>query len=166
MSSCTNNKKNCGCASKGYTTDYSCVEPPVCQKEPCSEIFSTQCIVNTEKVSVVINDTIVTIEQNERLDSIIQKILLCIANPTRANAPKVRVRAIASSSITIGWSGKPNGAYTVSRETDGIVTTEIVENLLEYTFINLSPATEYTIKVKENISSAESVALSVVTLNA
>ena len=51
MSSCTNNKKNCGCASKGITTDYSCVEPPVCQKEPCSEIFATQCIVNTEKIS-------------------------------------------------------------------------------------------------------------------
>ena len=68
MSSCTNNKKNCGCASKGITTDYSCVEPPVCQKEPCSEIFATQCIVNTEKISVLINGTSVTIEQNERFD--------------------------------------------------------------------------------------------------
>ena len=166
MSSCTNNKKNCGCASKGITTDYSCVEPPVCQKEPCSEIFATQCIVNTEKISVLINGTSVTIEQNERLDSIIQKLLLCFANPTRANAPKLRILAMSSSSITIGWSGESDGAYTVSRETDGIVSTEIVKNMLQYTFINLSPATEYVIKVKENTSNAESVALTVITLNA
>ena len=69
-------------------------------------------------------------------------------------------------SITIGWSGESDGAYTVSRETDGIVSTEIAENMLQYTFINLSPATEYVIKVKENTSNAESVALTVITLNA
>lgn len=152
---CKKCKKDCGCV-KGFTTAIVCENTlPECPNpDPCSETFNAACIVYMGDEIVDLN-----IKQGDRLDIILQKLVLVATNPgcglpnTGCNSViGLATTSVSSSIIRLKWlvaSGALN--YSVEyREVTSLTwllnpalgptaTTDYISSLL--------PRTEYYIRV-------------------
>jgi len=101
-------KAPCGCKDQAFTTvptfpcpgDASCPNP-----EPCSEFFDANCVIYSGPSIVD-----VPINTGDRLNSIIQKLILLATNPgcvtggTCASVNTLSIISITNTSITPGWA--------------------------------------------------------------
>lgn len=143
-------KVPCGCNDIGNTTPAPCGDGINCpDANPCSEVFCAECIKYCgETVSYGTGDSEITISQGDGYDVVMQKLLLYTIDATCATTVVVgiEVKDSTSSSLTFTWLD--NDGPLVLTLTDGVTT--FVQNptgLLEYTFINLTPDTEYTFSI-------------------
>jgi hypothetical protein len=152
---CKKNKNQCGCV-KGISTPAVCTNSlPACPNpDPCSETFNAACIV-------YMGDDIVDldIKKGDRIDKVIQKLVLAITNPgcvlptTACNAVLgLATTSITSSIIQLSWM-VALGAVNYSVEYKEVSSpTWIINPIVGPTITNdyisgLIPSTEYHIRV-------------------
>jgi len=156
--SCKCKNKPCGCEDQALTTGPVCPQDaPACPRpDPCSETFSTECIVH-------IGDTIVDLDirKGDRLDDILQKMVLLLTNnacilpgATCQSPVGLRSIAITNSSIKVEWDATPNATtYEVEYKLAAAVTwtsnPAVVQALYPQDTIGLLAAnSEYHIRVR------------------
>lgn len=142
-------KVPCGCNDNSITTPPPCDEGIDCKGTDCAETFCAECIQYCgETVSYGTGDSEITISQGESYDIVMQKLLLYTVDATCATTVVVGIELKDSTSSSLTFTWLDNDGALVLTLTDG--TTTFVENktgLLEYTFINLTPDTEYTFSI-------------------
>lgn len=168
---CGHNFK-CGCSDSALTTPISCPTGPDCEGETCPQVWDAHCIVynGDEIVDLGINP-------GDRLDVILQKLVLNSLNPgcvnplnTCQSALNLRSTTVTNSSITIAWDTVGNGvSYQVEYKIAGagswtlnpivIIGQDVISGLLPDTDYNIRVNTvcgmgscySLTINVKTNI---------------
>ena len=110
---------HCGCADT--SVPMPCVYNDCIRgkdAEQCEDIQCAACVSYCSNTfSTPVGNEIFTISTGERLDRILQRIALFMSNPSCiTTAPQlVYIETTTNNSVTVGWSGVPNGA-TVSVE--------------------------------------------------
>ena len=90
--------KPCGCGDNIFTSKSACDTPPVCfNPEPCSETFSSECIVYTGD-----NIADLGIIKGARLTDVVQILINAIVNPgcTFPTSPCLSVVGLKSTIVT------------------------------------------------------------------
>lgn len=160
--SCKKCKGNCGCNEQPITIPTITKEYP----EPCSEIFYDACIMHGQAdMYINIGDEKIEVSKGERLDSIIQKIMVYIANGQgfSSAAYNFKIAEYTNDSVTLTWQG--TGEYTLhidkSHATDSDNEEEIdVTGLFRYTVTCLSGG-EYEFYLEEQTENTKSVTLKI-----
>tara|TARA_R100001440_G_scaffold34208_1_gene53169 strand:- start:6783 stop:7325 length:543 start_codon:yes stop_codon:yes gene_type:complete len=103
----------CGCADTSQTMPCTYTD---CRKdgaESCDEVTCAACVSYcADTFEASLGSTILQVAKGERLDRILQRMVLFMTNATCvATAPQlVSLGTITSNSIVVEWSGVPNGA--------------------------------------------------------
>jgi len=109
--SCSNNTSStggCGCTS---TTTTSTTTPPCAP--PCASAVAGNCIEYMNAACVVMNDSIkeYSIKKGDTVESVIQKLILGITNPTCVSSGGtsyspigLQSTNITNSTVTVAWS--------------------------------------------------------------
>lgn len=158
---------DCGCGGSPLTTGTPCNQTEECAKEPCSEVFCEECIVHCQpEINVSLGDGgLFSIKQGERWDTIIQRLMIQMANPDHLINAAIGLRLLrkTNTTITLGWSITTGATYTIEWA-EGVNTyTDDVGSVTQYQLINLIPNTEYSIKLICNEDNAESVTIKIKT---
>lgn len=174
---CSNcNTDPCGCQDHGLTTPCTYTNCAT-GNERCDDVQCTECVsyCGTSFQVKDVSENVLKIVTGERLDQIIQKFALMIANGFGAgNADNVHhapynlyAEAITDTSITVVWNGisigltgdmeldiyvDSGGGYGVSP-----VNTNTINPNAQTKFVitNLTPNTEHKIKVQSKLNAAD-----------
>ena len=158
---CNNTETNCnnlacGCADTSQTMP--CVYNDCREKgaEQCEEIMCAACISYcADTFEASLGNTILQVANGERLDRILQRLVLFMTNASCVDtAPQlVSLGAITSTSIIVEWSGVPGGA-TVDVEyklpqSGGWTTaaTALTTSTTSHEITNLTSNTAYQFRV-------------------
>lgn len=167
MPNCSQNNSGCGCGGTPLVTGTPCVSTGDCAKEPCSELFCEECIVHCQpEISVVLSETeTFTINNGDRFDEIIQKLMIQLRSADCLSSAAIGLRLISktSTSITISWKIVAGFTYTLEWVKGATIYTQNVEDLTQYQILNLSADTEYQIKLICNETDCESVIIKIKT---
>lgn len=154
--SCKCDKKLCGCADKaqpvappcGQDTDY-CPQP-----ERCGEVFSANCVVYDGDTMVDAN-----IFQGDRMDVILQKLVLWITNPTCIDTTGncispvgFRSTYISQSIVKLTWLPGTGASlyyveYKLASAPSWTGLVPVPSTTTEYTITGLLPNSEYYMRV-------------------
>ena len=180
---CSNcNTDPCGCQDHGLTTPCT-YNNCATGNERCDDVQCTECVSYCGTSFQVVEGTnTLKVVTGERVDQIIQKFALMIANGFGAgnadnlhHAPyNVYAEAITDTSITVVW----NGVSSLSDHLDVFVdsgsgysqaanTSDIATTSTKFVLTNLTPNTEHKIKVQSTdagSATTDSVELIVSTL--
>ena len=152
-------KSPCGCKEKAITIETT--EPTSC-KEKCSEVFLDSCILhNQPDMTVTINGNSFTIKRGERLEQIIQNLVLFLSSGTDYStaAKEFRIDSYTDSSIEFSWEKQDGYTYSISIN-DG--TEEVLQEVGavdRYEIINLQEDIDYEFYVLNNETNTKSVTL-------
>lgn len=146
---------NCGCEEEAITLP----EYTKDKKKPdaCSEVFNTACIQHAQpEVSILIGESEFKIAQGERLDSVIQKLLIHLSDKEDADtvAYNFKVSSYTENSVTLVWEG--TGSYSLT--VDGDITD--VTGVFTYTVDNLAQG-EHTFYLTEQTTGRNSVTIKI-----
>ena len=173
---CNNcNTNPCGCKDHGLTTACTYTNCST-GNERCDDVQCTECVsycgtsfqirvpnANSPNPDLV---DVLKIETGDRVDEIIQKFALMIANgfgfndATNSNSDNlnhapynVYAEAITSNSITVVWDGISNDTDYFDVLVDNAVAntggvTPVLNGKTKFVVSNLNPNTEYIIKVR------------------
>lgn len=161
-----NHKVPCGCADSALTTPPPCNDTGNCAGEVCAESIGQKCVVydnNSLVYSITGNDF--EIQQGERLDEVIQRLLIFLNDPACAASAPVGVYAskVTVDSITLQWTGS-DPAYTYSIDyTDGVSNFNTTSTTTTVSLLTLVPNTEYSITITTVDTSCASVTIKVKT---
>ncbi len=160
-----NSSDPCGCQDHGLPTPCAytdCSDPTV---ERCDEVVCAECVTwcgPTTTYGDPGSGVQIVINNGERLDSILQKYLLILANGLGGctsndvlHAPyNIYTGAITNNSITVVWGGESSATVniTVAWEDTNVPgvwnwITPIVPGIFTQIITGLLPATEYRIRV-------------------
>lgn len=164
---CKGKQNDCGCGGSALVTGIPCNQTEECAKEPCSEIFCEECLVHCQpEISISLGDGgIFVVKQGERLDSIIQRMMIQMANSDHLINAAVGLRLLnkTNTTITIGWNITAGATYTIEW-VEGVNTyTDDIGSVTQHQLINLIPNTTYSIKLICNEDDAESVVIKIKT---
>ncbi len=161
-------KKKCGCSDKALTTPASCPQDlPSCPKpELCSETFSAGCVVYTGDEIADLG-----ILKGERLDTIVQKLVLAFTQPACIfpgnscySVIGVQSSNITSSTAVISWSA-PVAALSYTIEYRAITSGTWILNSSttnsQDTISGLTANTEYLVRVHSICSSGDCFSLTI-----
>lgn len=158
---------DCGCGGNPLMTGTPCNETEECAKEPCSEVFCEECLAHCQpEISVSLgNGGSFIVKQGERLDSIIQRMMVQMANPNYLSKAAVGLRLLrkTNTTITLSWICATGATYTIEWAKGVNTYTEIIGSVTQHQLINLIPNTEYFIKLICNEDDAESVVMKIKT---
>jgi len=158
----------CGCADKALVTPPPCDTSGECVGEPCSEIFCEECIAHCQETyQITIGGEIFTVTQGERLDDILQRLLIFMANPACAPTAAVGLGVLSKTSTTIkiAWTGSTTETYKIAYS-DGVNpagSITVAVGLLSQEITGLIPDTTYTIGILTVSSGCNSVEMLVKT---
>ncbi len=169
MSKTCGHNSECGCSDNSLTTPSSCCDDASCSGETCAEVFNQECIQLPTKMSYDMDywGGVLTFDKGERLDSILQKILVYLQNyddTCEQTAPVgFRLTKIGKTAVSIVWAANTEGTPTTNYQieiSDGTtpVTYDIV-GTFKYDITNLVADTEYTVKVTNTDLTCVSVTL-------
>jgi hypothetical protein len=164
--SCTNcnNSSPCGCKDTALTTPCGYTQCGI-GNERCDDVQCTECVSYCgTSFQVTTPEGVLKIDSGERLDQIIQKFALMIANGLGAcNADNVHhapynlyAEGSTNTTISIIWNGISSLSEGVHIYYDTVIspsgwvqanTTLLDPAVLDFTIITLSPNTEYKIKL-------------------
>lgn len=151
--SCNCNNNPCGCTDTTLTSPVT----TVCNNtEPCEELVYTECVSYNGN-----NIVDIPINNNDRMDIVIKKIVSYLTNPTcfdiTAECQAIydfEVQGITSTAATVFWTvpGAPAEITSVKIEystspTFGTSTIVTVTAATQWSLINLIPNTEYYIRM-------------------
>jgi hypothetical protein len=174
---CSNcNTDPCGCKDHGLTTPCTYTNCAT-GNERCDDVQCTECVSYCGTSFQVKNSSedVLKVVTGERLDQIIQKFALMIANGFGAgNADNVHhapynlyAEAITDTSITVVWNGISTGLtgdleldiYVDSGGGYGVspVNTSTINPSAQTKFVitNLTPNTEHKIKLQSKLNAAD-----------
>jgi hypothetical protein len=161
-----NHKVPCGCADSSLTTPPPCNDTGNCAGEVCAESIGQKCVVyDNNSLLYAISGNDFEIKQGERLDEVIQRLLIFLNDPTCAESAPVGLFAslVTVDSITLQWTGS-DPAYTYSIDyTDGIAALNTTSTTTSVSLTGLVPDTEYSITVTTVDTSCASVTIKVKT---
>jgi len=179
------NSNPCGCKDHGLTTPCAYTECGV-GNERCDDIQCTECVSycgSTFRIET--SSGILKVESGERLDQILQKFALMIANGIDVctadnvhHAPyNLYADKITSTTVDIVWDGISSLSESFSVYYDTVDapsgwtqanTNALATAVNTYTVEELDPETEYKIKVVSTFGSntCDSVEILVTTLEA
>lgn len=152
---CKNNKKrNCGCGSYNLTLIDQKTE---CNNEPCSEMFSSECIINVgADLCILKNGNELSLKHGDRLYEMLQKMLAYIRD-NDSDVPLLKIIEVKENFATIGikYSEPVNLVYTTGS------TTKSAYNVDSDIFIinNLIRNSDYELKAVGATNQKESVTL-------
>ncbi len=169
-------KKACGCTDTGLVTATPCEhDTPDCPNpDPCSETFSSSCVIYNK-------DTIVStgINKGDNMSNILQIVSLWLTNPlcitpgaTCKSVIGVQSSVITSTAVKLIWS--LNGVtptnsqveYKLASAGSWSLNTLLAGSTLTDTIVGLTPNSEYHFRVNAicpGPSSCYSVTISVTT---
>lgn len=181
-----NPNKPCGCADSALHTPCSYTDCSV-GSERCDDIQCAECVSYCGTSFQVVQEpsgNILKVETGERLDMILQKLALMIANGLGAcnadnlhHAPyNVYATNITNTKVTVLWNGESTSTTginvyydTVAGPTNWVLAnpTPIAPTVLTYQITGLTPSTPYRIKVvsTNGIISCTSVEILITTLS-
>lgn len=179
-----NPNKPCGCSDSPLNTPCSYTDCSV-GSERCAEATSAECVVYSS-TSFEVGDVgqLLKIDTGERLDSIIQKLALMVAQGIGActsddlhHAPyNLYATQITSTGFTVVWNGESTLTTGISVYYEDVNSglgwvlanlTPVAPTVLKYTVTDLAPDTEYRVKLVSTDSLTdvcESVKLTLKTL--
>jgi hypothetical protein len=164
-----NHKVPCGCADSALTTPPPCNDTGDCAGEICADSIGQKCVVyDNNSLLYAIAGNNFEIKQGERLDEIIQRLLIFLNDPTCAESAPVGVygTVVTKDSITLQWTGS-DPAHTYSIEyTDGVSTLTTTSTTTSVSLTGLVPDTEYSITVTTVDTSCASVTIKIKTKTA
>jgi hypothetical protein len=134
-----NNRNGCGCG--GYITTMVDKQTE-CNEEPCSEIFSSDCVMYLGEEMTNGN---ITISKGERISEVLQKIM-CYMRDESTDVPILRIHDITENSamVKIMYDDEFTLKYkkSCSEEWESIPT-----QVTDYLLTNLESGTSYDVKV-------------------
>jgi hypothetical protein len=159
---------NCGCAGQALPSNTPCNDQGYCEKEPCSELFCQECIAQCQPEMSIDLGTgdIFTIKPGDRLDEILQKILIAMVDPTIADVAPIGLRLLnkTETTIVLRWKAIAGKSYTINY-TDGITPLTVVAGSVDrFTLFNLASDTEYVISVTNTTDVCDSVNIKIKTI--
>lgn len=157
------NKKSCGCGGQPIRIQ----DTEGCNSEPCSELFSTECIMHTNAcINVDIDGKTFSINKGERISNVLQKLLVFLSGDSDSSEiPLFKITDITDGTITVQIDSDLEKLYKVSyKTTDTWEDCNISQGVDVYTISNLSPNTEYLIKLTNLTDEVESVIYKIKTL--
>ena len=146
----------CGCADTSQTMPCTYTD---CRKdgaESCEEVMCAACLSYCAATfEASLGNTILQVANGERLDRILQRLVLFITNSTCvATAPQlVSLGTITSTSVEVEWSGVPSTATVdveYKKPTSGGWTTAatgLTTSTTAHTITNLTANTVYQFRV-------------------
>ena len=161
-------KGKCGCEDKGLTTNSPCAQDTQsCPTgDPCPETFSAACVAYTGDELPELGIT-----QGERLDTILQKLILALTNPGCAYPGNscLSVIGLASTAVTsttakFKWLASSTAtSYSVEYRTttSGTWLINPSTTLLTDTISGLTANTEYYVRVNTTCSSGNCYSLTI-----
>lgn len=178
-----NPNKPCGCADSALNTPCSYTDCSV-GSERCDDIQCAECVSYCgTSFQIATQDGLIKIEQGERLDMILQKLALMIANGIGActaddllHAPyNVYATNITTTTLNVVWNGEStlttgiNVYYDLYAAPVGWTLanlTPIAPGVLNYNLTGLAPATTYKIKLEatDGVATCDSVEIIITTL--
>tara|TARA_R110001592_G_scaffold24949_3_gene95470 strand:- start:613 stop:1179 length:567 start_codon:yes stop_codon:yes gene_type:complete len=170
---CTKCDQKCGCSDTALTNPCTYTDCSV-GSERCTDIQCAEC-VSYCGTSFQIGDANarITIQSGERLDSIIQKYAMilanglgtCTSNDVQHDPYNVYAGVITSSTVNVLWNGIWSSSTGFNIYIDTVIApsgwgtpvnggTPIVTTISNYTISNLLASTAYKVKVVDNGNSA------------
>jgi hypothetical protein len=164
---CSKCSNKCGCADTALTNPCTYTDCSV-GSERCDDIQCAECVSYCGTSFQIYNEgAVLQITKGERLDSIIQKFSMilanglgsCTSNNTQHNPYNVYAGVITSSTVNVIWDGiasvstGTNIYYDTQIAPTGWVlanTTPIVTTVNNFTITNLIASTAYKVKVISN----------------
>ena len=154
----------CGCKDHGLTTPcgYTDCGPG---NERCEEVVCAGCVSYCGTSFQIDTQTgLFQIQQGERLDMILQKMTLmivngfgiCNANDVHHAPYNIYAQNITNTSLDVVWGGVSTLSVSLEVQIDTVITpggwtavntTPISPILVTYPIANLTPNTEYKIKI-------------------
>jgi hypothetical protein len=165
--------KKCGCNDQSLTVNPNFSnDPTVCppDSEPCSEVFDMACICYQGPDIVELD-----IQQGDRLDEILQKLVLATTNPGCANfedalacqsAINLMIANLTDTSFDISWDAVPAAVSYVVEFKDATTTTWFVNPavaapIVTDTIPGLTPDTIYDVRVNTVCASGNCYSLNI-----
>ena len=168
---CTKCSSKCGCADTALTNACTYTDCSV-GSERCDDIQCASCVSYCgTSFQIGAANAQITITSGERLDSIIQKYAMilanglgsCTSNDTQHDPYNVYAETVTNSTISVLWDGIYSSSNGVNVYIDTQVspsgwvlqnTSPIVVTTNNFTISNLVASTAYKIKVVDNGNSA------------
>jgi hypothetical protein len=148
-------KVPCGCGDQSLTTPPPCNTAEECAGERCSELFSQECIAYTgEPMQYPFGEgSIFTVNPGDRLDTILQKIIVAALGNEVASSfiPLTRVIAKTATTLTIEFIVQETGDYIFNAEQQSPLTNNVMNfgalapGTYTHTFINLMSGEDYIV---------------------
>ncbi len=153
---CGHNVK-CGCEDKSLTTQKDpCVVEEPCYSSECAEVICTSCVSNCESdFEYQVGSSVIKFKKGERLDVMMQKILIFSSNVSCLNSAAVglKVYNVTRDSLVLAFEGFDNNSYTIKAvsSVEGFEqSVDVPQGLYQYKLINLIRDMEYKISVVSN----------------
>lgn len=163
----------CGCGDKPLVNCSPCVTPPCNNGDLCPETFSAGCVVYTGDNIVDANGGVI-VAKGDRVDAILQKLILFFVNPGCAypSSPCQSVLGLQSSQITattasfkwlpIQTATQYQLEYHASNSTTWLVNPAIGNSAAPMDNIGiLTPNTTYYIRVNSTCPSGMCTSLTI-----
>jgi len=159
-------KKPCGCEDSGLTTPTPCVHDSLAcpGADPCSETFSTDCLIYNKDSIVDIG-----ILKGDNFTNILQIISLWLTNPvcmipgsTCRSVLNLQSQVITNTAIKIGWvsAGTTPLSFQVEYKEQSATSWSsnptIANNIFSDTISGLTANTTYMIRVNSICSVSQS----------
>lgn len=179
-----NPNKPCGCSDSALNTPCSYTDCSV-GSERCAEGYSAECVIyNGVSFEIGTAGQLLKVDSGERLDSILQKMALMIAQGVGVctsddlhHAPyNLYAVNITSTGFTVVWNGESTLTTGIDVYVEDVVAatgwtlitqTSVAPTVLKYTVENLAPNTDYKVKLVSTdalLGTCESVILNLKTL--
>ena len=157
-----NSSDPCGCQDHGLPTPCGytdCTDPTV---ERCAEVICAECVTWCGPTTVIGDDGVkIVINNGERLDSIVQKLVLvlsmglgpCTSNDVLHAPYNIYTGSITNSSVTLVWNQESSLATNIIIAYEDVnvpgwtFLPGISPGLFTYTITGLLPGTEYRFRV-------------------
>lgn len=160
---------NCGCKDTPLTTnDNPCTEN-TCIGDSCADVYCQQCISYCQDdMEFTVGSTLVSVDKGTRLDVVLQKLIVLIANPNCENSTALGLKAhnVTSNSMTLTWEGSDALTYKISviDYNNNESQINITQGLYQYELLNLVSNKIYKIKIVTDVTLCESITIKVKTL--
>ena len=177
-------KSNCGCSDNSVPMPCTYTDCGV-GNERCSDIQCAECVSYCGTTFQVVTDSgNFKVEKGERLDSIIQKLVLatikgfpgCSADNVHHAPYNLYAETIGSTSVNIVWNGESSETAGIDVQYDTLIspsgwvtanTVPVAPEVFKFEIKELAPSTNYKIKLvsTDGSSTCDSVEILITTLS-
>jgi hypothetical protein len=160
-------KRPCGCSDKFLESLPSCNRVECSNGEPCSEVFSAECIVYTGNALPEFG-----INNGDRLNIVLEKMLLFVSGECVSSncdcfpVVGLQTNVINAQDVTLIWINNTSTSFELEyKEVDelawNILAVSSNNPIVSYTLGNLTSDTEYEVRVRSICDSGSATSLTI-----